>query len=676
MKKYVKKVVPFILALTLISPISVTAMEECKDSTSGELIDPEGTQEPAFSGTEEDADAPSISSTGEEDADAPAISSTEEDAHALTESSDMVENADPAEVSAEVEGTVALIGDTEDFGPINGATDTAAEEVSEAVPSEEGEEQGTDPQEPEAPREEELEAPQMRSAVSLNYRTVKITWSKVPEAKSYTLYMKKGDSWKKVASGIAKTSYKQASSEKFPLKTGKEYTYTVKAVYEEGSSAFAENPVSVTLLPGRTTLNSVEAVDYQALKLSWKQVGGAQWYGIYVMKPGGRRIRIGNTKATTYTHSSKNKKIPLKTGVKYTYSVRAFCKYGDRKVYGDLAQNTVSGKTRPEKAVLKEALCYEKGKIRITWKPAKGADSYLIFRKTKESGWEQIAVVKGGSKESYTHVSSESHPIKKGAVYWYTVKSRAAGKTTGSYNKTGKKVTATPQRYKWIEAGGNYYCYDLVTKKKLTGMRKINGKYYNFSSEGTQRVGWYRIDGAYYYFRIANGEKGYRLSSTKVNGIPISSSGKAVESTKVRLLTRANAIVNSVSDRSMSDEERLYECFVYAVQNFAYRDIGDFYAGGDWDEYYASYFLEYGYGDCFAAGAGFAYLAAAIGYSDACAVSSGGHGWAEVDGLVSDPDWAWAMNDIDGYFHISYSLSGVGGRPYYSGNRAYVKQVA
>ena len=44
-------------------------------------------------------------------------------------------------------------------------------------------------------------------------------------------------------------------------------------------------------------------------------------------------------------------------------------------------------------------------------------------------------------------------------------------------------------------------------------------------------------------------------------------------------------------------------------------------------------------GDCFGFGCAVAYLADAVGYTS-YAVSSGGHGWAEVNGRVYDANWA------------------------------------
>ena len=77
--------------------------------------------------------------------------------------------------------------------------------------------------------------------------------------------------------------------------------------------------------------------------------------------------------------------------------------------------------------------------------------------------------------------------------------------------------------------------------------------------------------------------------------------------------------------------------------------------------------------DCFGFGAAFAYLANAVGYK-AYAVSSGGHGWAEVNGRVYDPDWAKVTGQISLYCGMNYNTRGAN-IPLYQPNRVYVKKI-
>ena len=60
-----------------------------------------------------------------------------------------------------------------------------------------------------------------------------------------------------------------------------------------------------------------------------------------------------------------------------------------------------------------------------------------------------------------------------------------------------------------------------------------------------------------------------------------------------------------------------------------------------------------GHGNCYAYGAAFAFLANAAGYTDVYAIYSGGHGWAEIDGLIYDPEWS-KWHHVYNYFALSY----------------------
>jgi hypothetical protein len=49
-------------------------------------------------------------------------------------------------------------------------------------------------------------------------------------------------------------------------------------------------------------------------------------------------------------------------------------------------------------------------------------------------------------------------------------------------------------------------------------------------------------------------------------------------------------------------------------------------------------------------------MAKAIGYTNIYACTSGGHAWAEVNGLVYDPEWARHRN-YSTYFGVSYNAN-------------------
>lgn len=240
-------------------------------------------------------------------------------------------------------------------------------------------------------------------------------------------------------------------------------------------------------------------------------------------------------------------------------------------------------------------------------------------------------------------------------------------------------VSAAPKyKNKFVNIKGNIYHYNEKGKKD-TGLTTINNKTYYFDSKGIQRTGWQKIKNNYYFFQIRKAGAGSMVTSKTVNGISLRKNGRASYNSaslrKLKVMVKANEIMQSITNYDMTKAQKLRKCFEKLL-TYRYCNIGSFRSWDpDWDVYYAEQMLFNGRGDCYCGGAAFAYLANAVGYTNVYSISSGGHGWAEVSGKVYDPNWAWVTGKTDIYFGVNYSLSGVGGRPSYRQNRAYVKKV-
>ena len=239
--------------------------------------------------------------------------------------------------------------------------------------------------------------------------------------------------------------------------------------------------------------------------------------------------------------------------------------------------------------------------------------------------------------------------------------------------------TQAAARYKkqWKKQNQNIYYYN-EKGKKLTGLSKIGKKTFYFDQKGAQHVGWQKIGNDYYYFNIARGSNGSMVKSAKVNGITIDRTGKAKKDSaslrRLRILLAANQTVERITKPLMPKKEKLKICFEYAKKNFGYFSWRGFSPRNGWEMDFAEDMCFRGKGNCFSYGAAFAFMASAVGYKEVYAISSGGHGWAEVNGKVYDPDWALASS-VDTYFAMPYSLSGRQGRPNYLPNRAYVSKI-
>lgn len=109
-------------------------------------------------------------------------------------------------------------------------------------------------------------------------------------------------------------------------------------------------------------------------------------------------------------------------------------------------------------------------------------------------------------------------------------------------------------------------------------------------------------------------------------------------------------VVKSITDDSMSQEEKLRVCFDYVRDHYweCVPRIPNLQEPG-WQVVYANDLLAGDGGNCLSFAATFAYMAKAVGYEEVYACNSGSHGWAEVDGRVYDPEWSRHSDGLDMY---------------------------
>ena len=133
-------------------------------------------------------------------------------------------------------------------------------------------------------------------------------------------------------------------------------------------------------------------------------------------------------------------------------------------------------------------------------------------------------------------------------------------------------------------------------------------------------------------------------------------SARRVTTPEQHTLFLAYGEVEKATAPGMTKEEKLSACFVYCKSQYReHRPRTPHYLGVDWPVIYANDMFAGTGGNCFSYAAAFAFMAKAIGYTDVYACNSSGHGWAEIDGLVYDPEWS-KRDGLDAvtYFGVSY----------------------
>ena len=201
-------------------------------------------------------------------------------------------------------------------------------------PSETPEATPTPTKEPEKPVK--LSTPKLGKVVSVSYNSVKVTWNKVKDADGYRVYMKQNGKWKSLGK-VDSNSYTCKG-----LKTGKKYTFTVRAYKNTKDgvvlSAYDKKGISGTPKLSTPVLKSAKR-SASGVTFTWKKTAGANGYVVYRKANNGAwRAAAKVTKGTIYKDTTAKK------GVKYTYTVRALRKSGATSVYSDYNAKGISVK--------------------------------------------------------------------------------------------------------------------------------------------------------------------------------------------------------------------------------------------------------------------------------------------------------------------------------------------
>ena len=193
--------------------------------------------------------------------------------------------------------------------------------------------------------------------------------------------------------------------------------------------------------PTRPVITKVTA-NKNSATVTWKKSKYATSYRIYYKQAGAKKwttLATISSKNLKYTHKS-SRKYPLKGGKKYTYTVRAYNKYGRKWSSYDTKGKTVTIPAVP--SIVKTRVKANNYKqTTVTWTKSINATNYLVYyRSADTTKWTRIANVSSKTLK-YVHKSSRKYPVEAGRTYYYMVRGYSKTfKTYGSYNKAGMQV--------------------------------------------------------------------------------------------------------------------------------------------------------------------------------------------------------------------------------------------
>lgn len=154
----------------------------------------------------------------------------------------------------------------------------------------------------------------------------------------------------------------------------------------------------------------------KGVKVYWSKVSGADCYRVYRKTKNSEWEYLDSTKKTSFVDDT------AESGIKYYYSVRVKNEAGLSDRSNALSRYYI------EDPLLKSVKTTKSG-VSVKWTEVKGAEGYIVYRKTDSGSYKKIKVVSDESKVSYTDKSA-----RKGAKCYYKVKAFYS-KTTSDYSR-------------------------------------------------------------------------------------------------------------------------------------------------------------------------------------------------------------------------------------------------
>lgn len=324
--------------------------------------------------------------------------------------------------------------------------------------------------------------PTLKTAESVDFNAIKVTWEKVDGASGYYVY-RKADGEKYFKQIAEVNGNKTFSSTDLSATTGVKYQYTVRAYRNRDGKPYAgsydSKGVTATACTKSPTIKSGVSTVSDKLKLTWSKVNGATGYNVYRKLENDKSYKllktINGNGNVEFTDSG------LKCGVKYYYRVNGF-RTVDSKNYEGLGSKNYLGLTTPAQPALKSAKSLGYNTISIEWTKVEGATGYDIYRKTIGT-YSKI-----GTVDKQSTVTFKDEKAVTGVRYQYTVRA--------FYNKNGIKRVSTYENY----IHGTAY----PSNPNLTSVTSVE---YN-----AIELKWDKVDGAngYKIYRKLPSDKNYK----------------------------------------------------------------------------------------------------------------------------------------------------------------------
>lgn len=330
--------------------------------------------------------------------------------------------------------------------------------------------------------------------------SITLTWNKYSGATGYTLYRMVDSKWQVIATPTANT-YTDTG-----LTAGTVYKYAVKAnatISGQSVTSASFPTLEVGSALARVQNFKVAKTSYDAIKISWDALDGAEGYIVYRLT-GSTWKNLGTTTNNYYLEKK------LASGTKYTYAVRGYYTLNSASIRSE-SYPQVSGVTNLTAVTNIAVSSYNASAIKLSWSKVKGADGYYVYRMVNGK-WKNLGATKNiyyldknlnaGTSYQYTVKAYKTVDGKKIYSYTYPTFKASTAPATVSFTVTAGSKKAT---LKWSAVtGATGYIVYYKTNKNGSWTRLTTTKNKTYTKSGL-------TTGKTYYFTV----KAYRTYNGK-----------------------------------------------------------------------------------------------------------------------------------------------------------------
>ena len=440
-----------------------------------------------------------------------------------------------------------------------------------------------------------IEAPTV--TLSSHEDGVMISWKPCAGAERYRIYYYGKKGWTRMV------ETDEASYLDTDVRSGNSYTYTVRCISADSadftSDYRAGKKISYVAAPRVTSFENLE----NGAKIKWDAVKGADLYRVYYKNNSGSWTRLASMKTTEYTDTS------VKPGEVRVYTIR--CLNNNEDFVSDFVHQGFANLfyAPPE---ISSVSASQDGSL-VEWNAGEGVAAYRLYRKTLGGSWSRLF----NSTDDTSYLDTD---IREGDIYAYTLRYLDEDGSLISaylddvrYYQDGNIVNGK------VEYGNNTYFFDEGYLR--SGLKRINGKLYYYSSSGKLSRDTIVKSGTDYYYADKD--------------------GVCCESEEIRLA----AAFMAENCKGSTMKEKMKNGFMYLANNYPYKRYYDPPAkASDIPALAVSCFKNHN-GNCYRYAAAFCCLARMAGYRARVGVGITGslpHGWTEVY-----VDGKWLICDVD-----------------------------